>query len=74
MEDHARWRYLISADGQGASWRFAKLLAINSVILKARSDSIEYYYRSLVEVREVQGMYKRYNGLLSFHPVLLVTC
>ncbi|GAX77762.1 hypothetical protein CEUSTIGMA_g5205.t1 [Chlamydomonas eustigma] len=47
MEDHARWRYLISADGQGASWRLAKLLAINSVILKAKSDSIEYYYRSL---------------------------
>ena len=51
MEDHAHWRYLLSADGQGASWRLAKLLAINSVILKARSNSIEYYYRSLKEVR-----------------------
>ena len=51
MEDHARWRYLLSADGQGASWRLAKLLATNSVILKARSNSIEYYYRSLSEVR-----------------------
>mmetsp|Transcript_8754 Transcript_8754/g.18672 ORF Transcript_8754/g.18672 Transcript_8754/m.18672 type:complete len:391 (-) Transcript_8754:207-1379(-) len=49
MEDHARWRYLLSADGQGASWRLAKLLAINSVVLKYRSDSIEYYYRSLHE-------------------------
>ena len=53
MEEHAHWRYLLSADGQGASWRLAKLLAINSVILKARSSSIEYYYRSLKEVRHV---------------------
>ena len=50
MEDHARWRYLLSSDGQGASWRLAKLLAINSVVVKARSNSIEFYYRSLVEV------------------------
>lgn len=32
---------------QAASWRLAKLLAINSVILKWDSDSIEHYYRSL---------------------------
>eukprot|EP00955_Chlamydomonas_euryale_P035045 349961-Chlamydomonas_euryale.AAC.19 len=49
MEEHARWRYLLSADGQGASWRLAKLLAINSLVLKHRSQSIEYYYRSLVD-------------------------
>lgn len=35
------------ADGQAASWRLAKLLAINSPIVKWSSHSIEYYYRSL---------------------------
>jgi hypothetical protein len=50
MEDHARWRMLLSTDGQAASWRLAKLLATNSVILKYRSPAIEYYYRSLKEV------------------------
>eukprot|EP00798_Chlamydomonas_sp_ICE-L_P028313 gene28313-31424_t len=49
MEDHARWRFLLSTDGQAASWRLAKLLSINSVILKYRSNAIEYYYRSLKE-------------------------
>ncbi|GIM13398.1 hypothetical protein Vretimale_16542 [Volvox reticuliferus] len=49
MELHARWKYLINTDGQSASWRLAKLLAINSAILKYRSDAIEYYYRSLRE-------------------------
>ncbi len=67
MEDHSRWRYLISADGQGASWRLAKLLSINSVVLKARSDSIEYYYRSLEEVRERPGPWNHaaHLGVLS---------
>jgi hypothetical protein len=55
MEDHAMWRYLLNTDGQGASWRLAKLLAINSVVLKYRSHSIEYYYRSLREVRAGRG-------------------
>jgi hypothetical protein len=45
MELHARWKYLINTDGQSASWRLAKLLAINSAVLKYRSDAIEYYYR-----------------------------
>jgi hypothetical protein len=62
MEDHAQWRYLLSADGQGASWRLAKLLAINSVVLKARSNSIEYYYRSLREVRLVWRVMKNEIG------------
>ncbi|KAG1671399.1 hypothetical protein FOA52_011896 [Chlamydomonas sp. UWO 241] len=47
IEQHARWRYLLSADGQGASWRLAKLLALDSIVLKVRSSSIEYFYRSL---------------------------
>lgn len=54
MEEHARWRFLLNADGQGASWRLAKLLAIDSVVLKFQSTSIEYYYRSLVQVRQGQ--------------------
>ena len=45
MEDHAKWKYLVNTDGQSASWRFAKLLSINSVILNFRSENIEYYYR-----------------------------
>ncbi|GFR49118.1 hypothetical protein Agub_g10914 [Astrephomene gubernaculifera] len=49
MELHARWKYLLNTDGQSASWRLAKLLAINSALLKYRSDAIEYYYRSLKE-------------------------
>lgn len=49
MEAHAKWKYQINTDGQSASWRLAKLLAIDSPILKYRSDNIEYYYRSLKE-------------------------
>jgi hypothetical protein len=45
MEDHAKWKYLVNTDGQSASWRLAKLLAINSVVLNFRSGNIEYYYR-----------------------------
>jgi hypothetical protein len=45
MEYHTRYKYLLNTDGQAASWRLAKLLAMNSVILKWRSHSIEYYYR-----------------------------
>lgn len=47
MEYHARYRFVINTDGQAASWRLAKLLAMNSAILKWKSSSIEYYYRSL---------------------------
>jgi len=47
MEAHAVYRFLLNTDGQAASWRLAKLLAINSVVLKWRSGNIEFYYRSL---------------------------
>ncbi len=47
IEDHARYRFLINTDGQAASWRLAKLLAMGSVVLKWRSPHIEHYYRSL---------------------------
>ncbi len=34
MRDHARWRYLLSADGFTASCRLGKLLGTNSVVVK----------------------------------------
>ncbi|PNH03508.1 hypothetical protein TSOC_010428 [Tetrabaena socialis] len=36
ISDHARWKYLLSADGFTASCRLGKLLATNSVVLKGR--------------------------------------
>eukprot|EP00198_Chlamydomonas_reinhardtii_P006805 XP_001696141.1 predicted protein [Chlamydomonas reinhardtii] len=49
MELHARWKWLLNTDGQSASWRLAKLLAINSAVIKHRSDAIEYYYRHVLK-------------------------
>eukprot|EP00798_Chlamydomonas_sp_ICE-L_P022312 gene22312-29385_t len=49
IHEYPRWRFLLSTDAQAASWHLAKLLAINSVVLKYRSNAIEYYYRSLKE-------------------------
>jgi hypothetical protein len=45
MPEHAKWKYLLSADGVTASCRFGKLLGTNSVVLKETSPWIEYYYR-----------------------------
>ncbi|EFJ45679.1 hypothetical protein VOLCADRAFT_94091 [Volvox carteri f. nagariensis] len=47
IPDHARYRYLLSADGFTASCRLGKLLGTNSVVLKETTPWIEYYYRSL---------------------------
>jgi Glycosyl transferase family 90 len=47
LKDHARYRFLINTDGTVASWRLAKIMHCNSPILKQRSTSIEWYYRSL---------------------------
>lgn len=47
IPEHAKWRYLISADGFTASARLAKILLTNSPVLKEESQWIEYYYRSL---------------------------
>ncbi|GLC40111.1 hypothetical protein PLESTF_000619500 [Pleodorina starrii] len=44
----ARFRYVLSLDGITASSRLARLLALNSVVLKQASPWIEWYYRSLV--------------------------
>ncbi|GIL52126.1 hypothetical protein Vafri_8051 [Volvox africanus] len=47
IPDHARYKYLLSADGFTASCRLGKLLGTNSVVLKETTPWIEYYYRSL---------------------------
>ncbi|KIZ00350.1 KDEL motif-containing protein 2 Flags:Precursor [Monoraphidium neglectum] len=47
IEDHAKWKYLVSADGCVAQTRLAKVMVSNSVVLKEESDWIEFYYRSL---------------------------
>ncbi|GBF96471.1 hypothetical protein Rsub_09270 [Raphidocelis subcapitata] len=47
IEDHAKWKYQVSADGCVAQSRLAKVLLSNSVVLKEESAWIEYYYRSL---------------------------
>jgi hypothetical protein len=45
LQDHPRWKYLVSADGVAASSRLAKLLLMNSVTLKEDSPYMTYYYR-----------------------------
>ncbi|KAG2496742.1 hypothetical protein HYH03_005151 [Edaphochlamys debaryana] len=52
IPDHARWRYLLSADGFTASCRLGKLMGTNSVVLKEVTPWIEYYYRSLTPNKE----------------------
>ena len=40
-------RYLLNLDGFTASTRFAKLLAMNSLVMKQESGHLEHYYRSV---------------------------
>jgi hypothetical protein len=47
IEEHAKWKFLVSADGCVAQTRLAKVLLANSVVLKEASPWIEHYYRSL---------------------------
>ncbi|PNW70350.1 hypothetical protein CHLRE_17g716350v5 [Chlamydomonas reinhardtii] len=47
LEDHARSKFLVNADGHTASCRLGYLMQMNSVVLKQESPWIEYYYRSL---------------------------
>ena len=44
---HALYKYLLNLDGYTASYRLAKLMHSNSVVLKEASPHIEYFYRSL---------------------------
>ncbi|KAG2489619.1 hypothetical protein HYH03_011899 [Edaphochlamys debaryana] len=46
-EEEARFRYTLALDGITASSRLAKLLTVNSVVIKQASPWIEWYYRSL---------------------------
>ncbi|KAG2500690.1 hypothetical protein HYH03_001456 [Edaphochlamys debaryana] len=48
FSESARFRYTLNLDGITASYRLAKLLSLNSVVLKQASPWIEWYYRSLV--------------------------
>jgi len=44
---HAKWKFLLNADGHTASCRLGAVMQTNSVVLRQRSHWIEYYYRSL---------------------------
>lgn len=45
--DYARHKYLLDLDGPAASGRLARLMRVNSVVLRQRSQFIEYFTRSL---------------------------
>ncbi|KAG2424308.1 hypothetical protein HYH02_015198 [Chlamydomonas schloesseri] len=48
LEDHARFKFLLNADGHTASCRLGYIMQMNSVVLtQGDSPWIEYYYRSL---------------------------
>eukprot|EP00198_Chlamydomonas_reinhardtii_P010050 XP_001699387.1 predicted protein [Chlamydomonas reinhardtii] len=47
-QELARFRYVLALDGITASSRLARLLSLNSVVVKQTSPWIEWYYRSLV--------------------------
>ncbi|KAG2426194.1 hypothetical protein HXX76_013175 [Chlamydomonas incerta] len=47
MSKHARYKFLINADGHVSSSRLGYIMQANSVVLRERSPWIEYYYRSL---------------------------
>ncbi len=42
-----RYKYLLALDGVSASNRFAKLLGMNSVVLKEDSPYLGWFYRSV---------------------------
>lgn len=48
IEDHAKWKYSVSADGCVGQTRLAKVLMSDSLVIKEESDWIEYYYRWVV--------------------------
>ncbi|KAG2437957.1 hypothetical protein HXX76_005572 [Chlamydomonas incerta] len=53
LEDHARFKFLVNADGHTASCRLGYIMQMNSVVLQQESPWIEYYYRSVVPGRHV---------------------
>ncbi|GLI64364.1 hypothetical protein VaNZ11_007608 [Volvox africanus] len=56
IPDHARYKYLLSADGFTASCRLGKLLGTNSVVLKETTPWIEYYYRMSTLIFMIKGI------------------
>ncbi|KAA6186087.1 hypothetical protein F2Q65_06935 [Thiohalocapsa marina] len=47
-EDHVRYRYLVCADGNSSTWPgLLWRLATNSLVIKQRSDNIQWFYRAL---------------------------
>jgi hypothetical protein len=55
-QDHARWKYLVSADGVTASSRLDKLLLMNSVTFKEDSPFTQYFTRCALQVAQVQAV------------------
>jgi hypothetical protein len=49
LQDHPRWKYLVSADGVTSSNRLDKLLLMNSVALQEESPFVLYYSRWVPE-------------------------
>ncbi|KAG2483595.1 hypothetical protein HYH03_017537 [Edaphochlamys debaryana] len=47
IRDHAKFKYLVAADGTGPSNRFSKLLHLDSLVLKEDSPFLAHFYRSV---------------------------
>jgi hypothetical protein len=58
VQDHPRWKYLVSADGVVAATRLDKLLLMNSVVCKEQSPFEAHYYRCVL--RQGRGMCVRF--------------
>lgn len=66
MADHARRKYLISLDGVTYSNRLEKLMLINSVVLRERSEFVDVWMRSIVNMTHVVEVDWQRDGLDAF--------
>lgn len=49
LTDHLKYKYLLSADGTGASWkRIPFILFSNSLLFKPYSEKIQWFYDKLI--------------------------
>lgn len=55
LQDHPRWKFLVTADGVTASSRLDKLLLMNSVTFKEDLPYMAYYYRC--ELHKLQWLH-----------------
>ncbi|KAG2431449.1 hypothetical protein HXX76_009464 [Chlamydomonas incerta] len=62
LRELPRYKFLLSLDGVSASNRFAKLLGMNSVVLKEDSPYMGWFYRSV-------RPYEHYLPILERHPL-----